>query len=86
MNIEAPPRAQWIRTILFELARIANVTLFLGDMGVQLGALTQRHAGDLVLILFFKRWDIGGGRANVFAQNLLQHPHTAIDRAGAIGK
>ncbi len=40
MGIEAPPRAQWIRTILFELARIANVSLFLGDMGVQLGALT----------------------------------------------
>src|SRR5881397_2708507 len=40
MGIEAPPRAQWIRTILFEMARIANVTLFLGDMGVQLGALT----------------------------------------------
>src|SRR5256885_7776178 len=40
MNIEAPPRAQWIRTILFEMARIANVTLFLGDMGGQLGALT----------------------------------------------
>src|SRR3954452_16559331 len=40
MDIEAPPRAQWIRTILFEMARIANVTLFLGDMGVQLGALT----------------------------------------------
>ena len=40
MEIEAPPRAQWIRTILFELSRIANVSLFLGDMGVQLGALT----------------------------------------------
>jgi NADH-quinone oxidoreductase subunit D len=40
MGIEAPPRAQWIRTVLFELARIANLTLFLGDMGVQLGALT----------------------------------------------
>jgi NADH-quinone oxidoreductase subunit D len=40
MGIEAPPRAQWIRTIFFELARIANVSLFLGDMGVQLGALT----------------------------------------------
>ena len=40
MEIEAPPRAQWIRTLLFELSRIANVTLFLGDMGVQLGALT----------------------------------------------
>src|SRR5213075_3438870 len=25
MEVEAPPRAQWIRTILFELSRIANV-------------------------------------------------------------
>lgn len=40
MDVEAPPRAQWIRTILFELSRIANVALFLGDTGIQLGALT----------------------------------------------
>jgi NADH-quinone oxidoreductase subunit D len=40
MDIEAPDRAQWIRTILFEMARVANVTLFLGDMGVQLGAVS----------------------------------------------
>ncbi len=40
MGVEAPPRAQWIRTILFELARIANVALFIGEMGVQLGAVT----------------------------------------------
>ena len=40
MQIEAPPRAQWIRTILFELSRIANIGLFLGDLGVQLGAVT----------------------------------------------
>jgi NADH-quinone oxidoreductase subunit D len=40
MEIEAPPRAQHIRTILHELSRIANVSLFLGDLGVQLGALT----------------------------------------------
>jgi NADH-quinone oxidoreductase subunit D len=40
MEIEAPPRAQWIRTILFELSRIANITLFLGDMAAQVGALT----------------------------------------------
>ena len=40
MDVEAPPRAQWIRTILFELSRIANITLFLGDLGVQLGAVT----------------------------------------------
>ena len=40
MEIEAPPRAQWTRTLLFELSRIANIILFLGDMGVQVGALT----------------------------------------------
>src|SRR5829696_467884 len=40
MGIEAPPRAQHIRTIFFELSRIANVGLFLGDLGVQLGAIT----------------------------------------------
>jgi NADH-quinone oxidoreductase subunit D len=40
MGVEAPERAQWIRTILFELGRIANVLLGLGDMGVQLGAIT----------------------------------------------
>jgi NADH-quinone oxidoreductase subunit D len=40
MEVEAPPRAQWIRTILFELARVANISLFLGEMGLQLGAMT----------------------------------------------
>jgi NADH-quinone oxidoreductase subunit D len=40
MDIEAPPRAQWIRTIFFELARQANLTLFLGDLGAQIGAIT----------------------------------------------
>src|SRR5262245_44157490 len=32
MGIEAPPRAQWIRTALFEMGRLANIILFLGDM------------------------------------------------------
>jgi NADH-quinone oxidoreductase subunit D len=40
MEVEAPPRAQWIRTIFFELSRIANLSLFLGDMALQLGAQT----------------------------------------------
>ncbi len=40
MEVEAPPRAQYIRTILFELSRISNLILFLGDMGVQVGATT----------------------------------------------
>jgi NADH-quinone oxidoreductase subunit D len=40
MDIEAPPRAQWIRTVLFELSRIANITLFVGDMALHIGAMT----------------------------------------------
>jgi NADH-quinone oxidoreductase subunit D len=40
MDIEAPPRATWLRTILFEMSRIANIGLFLGEMGAQLGAIT----------------------------------------------
>ena len=40
MDIEAPPRAQWIRTIFFELSRIANISLFVGDMALHIGALT----------------------------------------------
>jgi NADH-quinone oxidoreductase subunit D len=45
MDIEAPPRAQWIRTILFELSRVANIGLFLGEMGLQLGAMTAAFYG-----------------------------------------
>jgi NADH-quinone oxidoreductase subunit D len=40
MGIEAPPRAQWIRTILFEMSRIANISLFVGDMALHIGAMT----------------------------------------------
>src|ERR687892_1379304 len=40
MEIEAPPRARYIRTILFEMARLGNIVFFLGDLGVQLGAVT----------------------------------------------
>src|SRR5205807_6886727 len=36
MDVEAPPRATWLRTILFEMSRIANIGLFLGEMGAQL--------------------------------------------------
>ena len=56
MDIEAPPCAQWIRTLLFEMSRIANIVLFLGDLGVQIGAVTpafyafrdREHALNLI--------------------------------------
>ena len=45
MNIEAPPRAEWIRTTLTELSRIATFLLFLGEMGLQVGAITPAFYG-----------------------------------------
>ncbi len=45
MDVEAPPRAQYIRTILTELSRIATFLLFLGEMGLQVGALTPAFYG-----------------------------------------
>ena len=40
MEVEAPPRAQYIRTILHEMGRISHLIMGVGDMGVQIGALT----------------------------------------------
>jgi NADH-quinone oxidoreductase subunit D len=40
MEIEVPDRAKWIRTILFEMSRLANISLFIGDLSLQLGAQT----------------------------------------------
>jgi len=45
MGVEAPPRAKYIRTILTELSRIATFLLFLGEMGLQVGALTPAFYG-----------------------------------------
>jgi NADH-quinone oxidoreductase subunit D len=45
MGIQPPPRALYIRTILTELSRIATFLLFLGEMGLQVGALTPAFYG-----------------------------------------
>ena len=45
MEVQAPPRAQAIRTILTELSRISTFILFLGEMGLQVGALTPAFYG-----------------------------------------
>jgi NADH-quinone oxidoreductase subunit D len=45
MDIEAPPRSVYIRTVLTELSRIATFLLFLGEMGLQVGALTPAFYG-----------------------------------------
>ena len=45
MGIEATPRAMYIRTILTEMARISTFLLFLGEMGLQVGAITPAFFG-----------------------------------------
>jgi NADH-quinone oxidoreductase subunit D len=45
MGVEAPPRAEYIRTILTELSRIATFVLFLGEMALQVGAITPAFYG-----------------------------------------
>jgi len=45
MGIEAPPRAKYIRTVLTELSRMATFLLFLGEMGLQVGAITPAFYG-----------------------------------------
>jgi NADH-quinone oxidoreductase subunit D len=53
MGVVAPPRAQYIRTILTELSRVATIYLFLGEMALQVGALTPAFYGfrDRELVL-----------------------------------
>lgn len=45
MDVQAPDRAEYIRTILTELSRIATFLLFLGEMGLQVGAITPAFYG-----------------------------------------
>src|ERR1700746_3951273 len=45
MGLEAPPRAQYIRTALTELSRIATFLPSLGEMGLQVGAITPAFYG-----------------------------------------
>jgi NADH-quinone oxidoreductase subunit D len=40
LAIEAPPRAQYIRTLISELARISSHLMFLGSLAMDVGALT----------------------------------------------
>ena len=40
MGIEAPPRAQWIRTLVAELARISSHLMAMGSTAMDVGALT----------------------------------------------
>jgi NADH-quinone oxidoreductase subunit D len=92
MEIEAPARAQHIRTILFELARQANLILFLGDMGVQLGAITPVFYAfrDREFVLdqieaatggrFHPNFDRIGGLKDDLPKGWIANSHNAMDK------
>ena len=52
MEIEAPERAQWIRTLMAEWTRVLNHLMFVGSFGLELGAITP------VFYAFREREDI----------------------------
>ncbi len=92
MDIEAPPRAQYIRTILFEMGRIANISLFLGDMAAQLGAVTpvfyafrdREHVLNLIESAtggrFHPNFDRIGGLKDDLPKGWVDECHTAMRR------
>ena len=95
MGIEAPPRAQWIRTILFELSRIANVGLFLGDLGIQIGAVTpafyafrdREHVLNLIEAAtggrFHPNFDRIGGLKEDLPKGWVEETHSVMARQRA---
>ena len=92
MEVEAPPRAQWIRTILFELSRIANICLYLGDMAVQIGATTpvffafrdREHVLNQIERVtggrFHPNFDRIGGLKDDLPAGWIEETKTALDR------
>jgi len=92
MGIEAPPRAQHIRTILFELSRVANISLFLGDLGIQLGGLTigfyafrdREHVLNQIEAVtggrFHPNFDRIGGLKDDLPKGWIAETHTAMQK------
>jgi NADH-quinone oxidoreductase subunit D len=95
MEIEAPPRAQYIRTVMFELSRIANITLGLGDGALQLGAQTAAFYAfrdrEFVLNLieavtggrFHPNFDRIGGLKEDLPKGWIDEAHTAMRKVRA---
>ena len=56
LEVEAPPKAQWMRMLLAELARIHSHLVWLGTTGLELGAISifwyAFRERDLILDLF----------------------------------
>ncbi len=56
LEVEPPPKAQWMRTLLSELARIHSHLVWLGTTGLELGAISifwyAFRERDLILDLF----------------------------------
>lgn len=72
-NVEAPERAQWLRTLVLELNRISSHLFWWGQLGLEAGAITPvfwaMRERELLLDLFYEltgsrwhhHWIIPGG-------------------------
>lgn len=86
LGIEAPPRAQYIRTMCCELARISSHLVALGTMAMDVGAMTillwcfreREKLYDIFDLLTGARFTTSYTRIGGLAQDMLDDSRTAI--------
>ncbi len=86
LGIEAPPRAQFIRTLVCELARISSHLVALGTMAMDVGAMTillwcfreREKLHDIFDLLTGARFTTSYTRIGGLAQDMLDDSHNAI--------
>lgn len=87
LGIEVPPRAQHIRTVITELARISSHLLWLGSMAMDVGALTvfmwsfreREKLYDIFEVLTGARFTTSYTRVGGLAQDLTPEVKTMTD-------
>ncbi len=87
LGIEAPPRAQYLRTVISELARISSHLLWLGSLAMDVGALTvfmwsfreREKLYDIFEYLVGARFTTSFTRIGGLAHDLLPEAKTMIE-------
>ena len=91
MEIEAPPRANYIRTLLTEYSRISTFLVFLGTYGIELGGITpvfwgfrdREHILNLLEAVtggrFHPNYNRIGGVKEDLPKGFIDESHDALD-------